>query len=146
MNFEPILTPGELENYLKEIFPQAGVGADWTIDAITPGKAAILFKTNDANLRPGGTVSGPTLFTLADIGAYIVILSHIGKVPLAVTTNLNINFLAKPLPGELLAEAQLVKLGKRLAVAEIHIYNRIDGKLEDQMVAQASATYSIPPR
>ena len=91
---------------------------------------------------PGGTISGPTMMGLTDFAMYVAILASIGPVPLAVTTNLNINFLRKPAPRDLIAEARLIKLGKRLAVGEVEIY--CDG--EDEMVAHATATYSIPPR
>lgn len=87
-------------------------------------------------------MSGPTMFALADISAYLLILAHIGKVALAVTTNLSINFLNKPELGELKAEARLIKLGKRLAVCEVWIHSGDS----DTLVAQATATYSIPPR
>jgi len=92
------------------------------------------------SLRPGGTISGPSIMALADFTVYLAVLSAVGWVPLAVTTNFNINFLRKPAPGDLLAEARLIKLGKRLAVGEIAI--RSD-RVED-LVAHATATYSIP--
>ncbi len=97
-------------------------------------------KVNEKHLRPGGTVSGPTMFTLADCASYLIVLAHIGKVALAVTTNLNLNFISKP-EGDLVADATLLKLGKRLAVCEISIRSRADNAL----VAHATATYSIPP-
>ena len=99
-------------------------------------------KISSKDLRPGGTVSGPTMFTLADCASYLVILAHIGKVALAVTTNLNINFLNKPAETDLIARAKLLKLGKRLAVCDIELRSRG----EEKLVAHATATYSIPPR
>jgi uncharacterized protein (TIGR00369 family) len=93
------------------------------------------------SLRPGGTISGPTMMALTDFAMYVAILASIGPVPLAVTTNLNINFLRKPAQRDLIAEAKLIKLGKRLAVGDVAIYS--DG--EDEMVAHATSTYSIPP-
>ena len=96
---------------------------------------------NDTTTRPGGTVSGPTIMMLADVGMYVAILASIGWVPLAVTTNLNINFLRKPAPGALIAECRLLKLGKRLAVGEVVI--RSEG--DEDLVAHATSTYSIPP-
>ena len=90
-------------------------------------------------MRPGGTVSGPAMFALADCAAYFITLAHVGKVALAVTTNLNINFLNKPV-GNLVAEASLLKLGKRLAISEVSIFTHKEGTL----VAHATATYSIP--
>jgi uncharacterized protein (TIGR00369 family) len=91
-------------------------------------------------LRPGGTVSGPIMMALADFTLYVAVLSAIGWVPLAVTTNLTINFLKKPAARDLLAEARLIKLGKRLAVGEVGI--RSDG--QDDLVAHVTSTYSIP--
>jgi uncharacterized protein (TIGR00369 family) len=94
------------------------------------------------HLRPGGTVSGPSLFALADVAAYAAILGHIGSVALAVTTNLNINFLRKADPGIVEAVARILKLGKRLAVLDISLTSTTTGEL----IAHATATYSIPPR
>ncbi len=94
------------------------------------------------SLRPGGTLSGATMMALADFAMYIAVLSAIGWLPLAVTTNLSINFLKKPAPRDLVAEARLIKLGKRLAVGEIGI--RSDGA--DDLVAHATSTYSLPSR
>ena len=93
------------------------------------------------SLRPGGTISGPTMMGLTDFAMYVAVLASIGPVPLAVTTNLNINFLRKPAPKDLIAECRLIKLGKRLAVGEV----RIHSEGEDEMVAHATSTYSIPP-
>ncbi|MEM7196509.1 MAG: PaaI family thioesterase [Pseudomonadota bacterium] len=93
-------------------------------------------------LRPGGTVAGPVMMTLADVAIYAVIMANIGLVSLAVTTNLNINFLRKPPPADLLASARVLKLGKRLAVCECSIHTAATG--EDNLVAHATGTYSIP--
>ncbi len=99
-------------------------------------------ETTDHNLRPGGTISGPTLMTMADTGLYSAILAQLGPVALAVTTNLNINFLRKPEPGLLRAETRLLKLGKRLAVGEVTITCNGD----PDPVAHVTGTYSIPPQ
>ena len=96
--------------------------------------------SRQGSLRPGGTVSGPIMMALADFTMYVAVLSAIGWVPLAVTTNLTINFLKKPAARDLFAEARLIKLGKRLAVGEVGI--RSDG--EDELVAHVTSTYSIP--
>jgi acyl-coenzyme A thioesterase PaaI-like protein len=93
-------------------------------------------------LRPGGTISGPVMMAVADFTMYVAVLSAVGWVPLAVTTNLNINFLKKPGARDLLAEAKLIKLGKRLAVGEVAL--RSDG--DDELVAHVTSTYSIPPQ
>jgi len=95
-------------------------------------------------LRPGGTISGPIMMALADAAMYALVLSHIGPVELAVTTNLSINFLRKPLPGDVMAQASMLKLGKRLAVGEVSLYS--DGETTGERVAHVTATYSIPPQ
>ena len=115
----------------------------WTREEVTevlgPDDAELFNTVYD--IRPGGTISGPTLFTLADLAAYVLILAHIGPVALAVTTSLNINFLRKPEPGGLIATAGFLKLGKRLAIVDI----KIESSGGKDIVAQAVATYSIPP-
>ncbi len=135
------LNAQELTGYVKENFPEADT-YQWSVEALVAGSIRVAMKIDDDHLRPGGTISGPTMFALADLGAYLIILAHIGKVALAVTTSLNINFLAKPPLGDLVANCRLVKLGKRLAVCEVHISSAIS----ETIVAQATATYSIPPR
>ena len=95
-------------------------------------------------LRPGGTVSGPVMMGLADAAVYALVLANIGIVELAVTTSLNINFLLKPQPGDVLARARMLKLGKRLAVGEVNLFSAAANS--DDVVAHATATYSIPPR
>ncbi len=135
------MSVAELEKFLREEFPQAFSDGDITIES-ADGQTCLLRRRYDERmLRPGGTVSGPTLMEMADLAMYVVLLSAIGPVRLAVTTNLNINFLRKPAQRDLIAEARLIKLGKRLAVGEVEIYS--DG--EDEMVSHATATYSIPP-
>lgn len=99
---------------------------------------------NEDFLRPGGTVSGPVMMALADAAMYALVLSRIGPVELAVTTNLSINFLSRPLPGDILAQARLLKLGKRLAVGDVTLYS--DGGSVESPVAHVTATYSIPPQ
>jgi len=94
-------------------------------------------------LRPGGTVAGPIMMGLADAAMYALVMSKIGPVELAVTTNLSINFLSKPDPGDILAKARMLKLGKRLAIGEITLYS--DGGTPSQPVAHVTTTYSIPP-
>lgn len=141
----PVMTVEELATFFIEHFPQASdeKGEGPVIEEIGPGCVRIRRAVSDANLRPGGTISGPTMMAMADHAMYAVILAHIGPVALAVTTNLNINFLRKPEPVDLIAEARLLKLGKRLAVGEVSIFS--DG-YEDDVVAHVTCTYSIPPR
>jgi uncharacterized protein (TIGR00369 family) len=139
----PKMTAAELEERLSREFPQGGYGKDkrTRIEAVGPMTARLRYTATDKNLRPGGTVSGPTLMGIADGALYVAILAHIGWVPLAVTTSLTINFLRKPAPGDIIADCKLIKLGKRLAVGEVAL--RSDG--EDELVAHCVATYSIPP-
>jgi uncharacterized protein (TIGR00369 family) len=140
---QPVMRVEEISEFLDREFPQIHAGGRvYAIDAISPGEAVVRLSANDMHLRPGGTVSGPSMMALADLAAYVVILAHIGPVALAVTTNLNINFLRKPEPGDLVATCKLLKLGKRLAVTECGI----GGEGEEDYVAHATATYSVPPR
>ncbi|WLR93905.1 PaaI family thioesterase [Shinella zoogloeoides] len=143
MELTPIMDPEALNRFLEEDFPQLHTdGKVFEVTNVAAGTIVIRLLPNDRHLRPGGTISGPTLFALADVGAYCVVLAHIGAVALAVTTSLNINFLRKPRPGPLSCTCKILKLGKRLAVAEASIFDE-DG---DDLVAHATATYSIPPR
>ena len=93
-------------------------------------------------IRPGGTISGPTMMALADFTMYVAVLATIGPVPLAVTTNLNINFLRKPAGRDLIADCRLLKVGRSLAVGEVTI--RSDGN--EEVVAHVTSTYSIPTK
>ena len=138
----------ELEVFLAREFPQINEGGEaYTVAEVGPAFATLRLRAGERHLRPGGTVSGPTLFALADLAAYVAILAHIGPVALAVTTNLSINFLRKPEPGPLAGKATILKLGKRLAVTEIAIASEsADPDDPEAVVAHAVATYSIPPR
>ncbi|MCB4770238.1 PaaI family thioesterase [Ancylobacter sp. Lp-2] len=134
---------GRLQAYLVAEFPQAfGSGRPHEIAGVDGEGVVLRLLADDDHLRPGGTVSGPAMMGLADIAAYAVILAAIGPVPLAVTTNFSINFLRRPAPGPLLAEASLIKLGQRLAVCEV----ALRGEGEEELCAHAVTTYSIPPR
>ena len=135
------MSVAELEKFLREEFPQAFSDGEITIESADGETCLLRQRYNENMLRPGGTVSGPTLMAMADFAMYVVLLSAIGPVGLAVTTNLNINFLRKPGRCDLTAEARLLKLGKRLANGEVSL--RCDG--EEEPVAHVTATYSIPP-
>ncbi len=106
------------------------------------GQARMRMHFNPGLIRPGGTIAGPALMALADVTLYAVVLGMIGKVELAVTTSLNINFLRKPGQKDILAEGRILKLGQRLAVGEVLLYT--EGEAEP--VAHVTGTYSIPPR
>ncbi len=134
------MTVAEIETFLAEHFPRIDQ-MRLQIEALAPRALRLRMGYHEGQLRPGGTVSGPVQMALADVGIYILLLAHIGPVALAVTTNLNINFLRKPAPADLIADIKLLKLGQRLAVGEVTMYS--DG--EDEPVAHATVTYSIPP-
>jgi len=134
------ITPERLEALTREQLPFAKA-YNFVIEKLADHEAWIRLPANGEFLRPGGTISGPAMMALADYTVYAAVLSTIGPVELAVTTSLNINFLHKPAPGDLVAKARLIKLGKRLAVGDVPIFAVDDGI----MVAHATATYSIPP-
>jgi uncharacterized protein (TIGR00369 family) len=139
----PALTVAELEVFLRAEFPQ-GFNADSgiSIEDAWHGGARVRQAWREAVIRPGGTISGATMMALADFTMYVAVLAAIGPVGLAVTTSLNINFLRKPGRADLLAEAKLMKLGKRLAVGEVTLTTAGS----DDIVAHVTATYSIPAR
>ncbi|RVU32612.1 PaaI family thioesterase [Neptunomonas marina] len=134
-----VMNFAEMQAFLNEQFPQ---GEQWgVLEQLGDGWAEMRLPVSDLHLRPGGTVSGPAMMGLADIAMYAALLSQIGPVALAVTINLNINFLRKPkADGDILARAELLKVGKRLAVGEVYINSRG----EDDPVAHVTMTYSIP--
>lgn len=133
----------QLEAFLAREFPQAfGPSRPHKVESVGPGTAVVRLIATDDHLRPGGTVSGPSMMALADGAIYVAILAALGPVALAVTTSLSINFLKKPEPGDILADCKILKLGKRLVVAEAAL--RSEG--DDELVAHCVATYSVPPR
>lgn len=136
-----VMNAEALNGFLAKEFPQ--VAGQYRVDRVDQDGVFARLAVDDSNLRPGGTVSGPSIFALADLAVYCVILSRIGPVMLAVTTNASIDFMRKPKAGcDLVAECRLLKLGRVLAVAEVLIFS--DG--EAQPVARCSMTYSIPPK
>lgn len=134
----PRLTADEIYGLLAAVFPQARAFCD--IVAIRDDELDCVVRYRDAFLRPGGTLSGPTLMTLADTAMYFLVLAMTGPQPLAVTSSLSINFLRKPPPTDLFATARMLKLGTRLAVGEVHVR----GGEPAVLVAQASVTYALP--
>jgi uncharacterized protein (TIGR00369 family) len=136
------MTVDAVEAFLEAEFPQLHHGGRTVmVEAVGPMTARLRMIAHEKHLRPGGTVSGPAMFMLADVGLYVAILAHIGPVALAATTNLNINFLRKPPRGDVIVEIRLLKLGKRLAVGEASLF-AVD---DVEPVAHAVGTYSIPP-
>jgi uncharacterized protein (TIGR00369 family) len=137
----PALTAAEIGDLLSAEFPQAFYpGCGLSIERVEYGEARVRRDYSDDFLRPGGTISGPTMMELADFAMYVAVFSAVGRQPLAVTTNLSINFLRKPARADLIAEARLMKVGKRLAVGEVTIHS--DGA--EAPVAHVVATYSLP--
>ena len=134
------MTAGELEAFLYQAFPQLDPGS-FEVRAVSAEGVQCRYTPGDRDLRPGGTVSGPTLMMLSDTGMYLALLSRIGPVALAVTTSLAVSFLRKPVPGPLDIEVRLLKLGKRLAVGDVLVRSE-DGR---GPVSHATVTYSIPP-
>jgi len=138
----PILNAEELNIYIGEVFPQIlEQYPGHKILDVSPGKVVIRMDTDERHIRAGGTISGPTLFSLADMGGYACVLSHVGREALAVTTNLNINFMRKAEPGPLFAECKILKLGKRLMVFDC----AMKAGNSTELVAHATGTYAIPP-
>jgi uncharacterized protein (TIGR00369 family) len=136
----PKLTIPQIEEFLEEHFP--AINRLFTIEEIGDTHVRVRMGKSVVSLRPGGTISGPTLMTLADTAMYILVLAISGIEGHAVTTNLNINFLRKPKPVDVIGEVRLLKSGARLIVGDVTMYS--DG--EKTAVAHATVTYSIPPR
>jgi acyl-coenzyme A thioesterase PaaI-like protein len=127
----------EIVEFIAAQFPQSKC----IIEAVGNKSATIRHNITEAELRPGGTVSGPVLMTVADVGLYVAILGEIGIVPLAVTTSLNINFLRKPAADKaIIGVCKLIKVGRTLAIGEVALYS--EGN--DEPVAHAVGTYAIP--
>ena len=133
------MTAAEVQDFLAEVFPQ--IDDRFVVEEVAPMRARVRMKVREDNLRPGGTVSGPAMFTLADCGFYIGVLAMIGREALTVTTNCSIDFMRKPAPGDLIGEVVIHKLGRVLAVGDVLIFS--EGVAAP--VARASLTYSIPP-
>jgi uncharacterized protein (TIGR00369 family) len=123
---QPVMTIDEVHRFLEADFPQIHTdGRVFAVTEIAPGGASMRLDPSERHLRPGGTVSGPALFTLADVTVYVAVLAHIGPVALAVTTSLNINFLRLPRPEATTCTCRILKLGKRLAVMKPRFFRAI---------------------
>jgi len=136
------LDAAQVEALSNSHFPQIHVGGRaMQVEEAGARYACVRLRKQERHLRPGGTVSGPTMFTLADFSVYVAIIATLGEAGIAaVTTNLNINFLAKPEPRDLIARVRLLRLGRRLAVGEAQLFS--DGAAD--LVAHAIATYALP--
>lgn len=139
----PVLTAAEVNELMNSAFPQLNEGGQYyEATEVFPGGCTVRLNAEQRHLRPGNTVSGPSLFTLADIGGYVCVLSHAGPDALSVTVNLNINFMRKAEAGPVDCHCRILKLGKNLMVFDADLVAGPDR----QTVAHATGTYSIPPR
>lgn len=130
----------QVMDFMAEVFPQ--VRDDFAIDRVDETSLTMRLLTDERHLRPGGTVSGPSMFALADCAVYAMVLARVGRKALAVTTSCSFDFMRKPAAGvDVIAECRLLKLGRSLAVADVLLFS--EGRPDP--VARASLTYSIPP-
>ena len=139
----PVMNTEEVNRLMGEVYPQLNSEyADYVATDVFPGGCTVRLNANERHLRPGGTVSGPAMFSLADVAAYVATLARIGKQALTVTTHCSIDFMRKPAAGvDLLAEARVLKLGRTLSVTDVLLFSEGQAK----PLAHASLTYSIPP-
>ncbi|WP_412507333.1 PaaI family thioesterase [Roseovarius sp. SYSU LYC5161] len=134
------MSVAEMSAFLDEVFPQ--VRGEFAIERMDAELLVMRLKVTERHLRPGGTVSGPAMFGLADVAAYVATMARIGRQALAVTTNCSIDFMRKPQAGcDILAQAEVLKLGRSLSVTEVRLFSEGSPAL----VARAGLTYSIPP-
>ncbi|MBD0416679.1 PaaI family thioesterase [Oryzicola mucosus] len=139
----PVMGIEDINAFIASVYPQLNdMSESYVTIAIVPGGCTVRLNADERHLRPGGTVSGPSLFTLADIGGYVCVLSHAGPDALSVTTNLTINFMRKAEAGPIDAHCRILKLGRSLMVFDCDIVAGPDR----QTVAHATGTYSIPPK
>ena len=140
MSAPNLMNAADLQDFLPRAFPQ--VAGEFTVERLDDMGLTVRLNVSDKHLRPGGTVSGPAMFGLADVSAYLMTLAKIGPRALAVTTNCSIDFMRKPIAGaDLIATARLLKLGRQLTVTDVLLFSEGD----DRPVARASLTYSLPP-
>jgi uncharacterized protein (TIGR00369 family) len=143
MTGESRITIAEFVEVLKVGMPSA-MAMGFEIVSLVRGAAVLRSTTGEADLRPGGTVSGPTLFSLADLAMYAAVMSAVGCVPLAVTTDATVHFLRKPKVGALIVRAKLLKVGKRLVVGEVVIEGEGGEEGGAEAVMHAVMTYAVP--
>ena len=139
MTTRPAMSAEELQDFLRDAFP--GTAIPYIVEAITVNMVTVRLPIGMATGRPGGTVSGPSLMALADTAAWLVIVGQIGPVALSVTTSLHIDFLRRPAMVDVVAVGNLLKLGRRLGVADVAMYSTGS----EAVVAKAQVTYSLPP-
>lgn len=138
---QAVMTKEQMTEFLDQVFPQ--VKDDFVVEAIDGVNTVMRLKVAERHLRPGGTVSGPSMFSLADVSAYVATMARIGPEAMTVTTNCSLDFMRKPDAGkDLIARTTLLKLGRTLSVSNVLIYS--EGN--EAPVARANMTYSIPPK
>lgn len=137
---QPVLDAEGVNALLRRAFPNGGPGLVNQVTEVAPGRLHMIAPYREGQLRPGGVISGPTLMALADAAAYALVLAHIGEQLMAVTSQLNMSFLRGCAPGDIHAEAQMLRLGRRLAVMDIRVWT--EGP--ERLAAQANVTYAIP--
>ncbi|MCV0396875.1 MAG: PaaI family thioesterase [Rhizobiaceae bacterium] len=138
----PVMTADEINAYVADVYPQLTTQhGEFVTTEVFPGGCVVRVEAGERHFRAGDTVSGPTLMTLADMGGYVCVLSHLGRVPLSVTVNLNINFMRKASAGPIDAHCRILKLGRSLLVYDAEL---VWGR-DRIVVAHATGTYSIPP-
>ena len=134
------LNQQQITDLLQQHFPH--IQDEISIDSMNDQEATVRLSVNNRHLRPGNTVSGPSMFLLADVAAYIAILAQVGARTQAVTTSAHMDFLRKPqAQADIIATTKVLKIGKQLAVVDVYLYSEND----ENMVARASMTYSLPP-
>jgi len=132
------MTAQEIAAFLADEFPQ--IDGDFEVVSVSAKEIVMRLPVKDKHLRPGGTVSGPSMFALADVAFYVAVLANVGPKALAVTTSCNIDFMRKPAQTDMIARAHVLKLGRTLVVGDVMLYS--EGM--DKPVARASLTYSVP--
>jgi uncharacterized protein (TIGR00369 family) len=136
----PVLDAAGVNALLRKAFPGAAPVAFPTVTEVAPGRVKVVAPYRDGLLRPGGVISGPTLMSLCDTAAYALVLAHIGDQLMAVTSSLTMNFLRGAAPGDLHAEAEMLRLGRRNAVCDVRLWTQAP----DRLAAHATVTYAIP--
>lgn len=135
----PVLTADQVNALIQGAFPLMDDKGP-RVTEVAPGRVRILRPYEDGMLRPGGVISGPNLMGIADTAAYALVLAHVGDQLMAVTSNLNMNFLRGAVPGDIHAEAELLRLGRRNAVCDVRLWT----ESPDRLAAQAIVTYALP--
>ena len=136
----PVLDAAGVNALLRKAFPDAVPDAFPNVLEVAPGRVKVMAAYREGLLRPGGVISGPTLMSLSDTAAYALVLAHIGDQLMAVTSSLTMNFLRGARPGDLYAEAEMLRLGRRNAVCDVRLWT----ESRERLAAQALVTYALP--